>query len=107
MLCAAQALIGAQQGCVFEEGGGLAGFKVGCHWGRRAVLLPILLLFGLFPFLVLPIALGCQGRLDNDGGVLSQVLATGRLGSHDGLGAVHSGKGLAVQLTPGLLPAPH
>ena len=95
------------QGCVFEEGRGLVGFKVGFHWSRRAVLLPILLLFGLFPFLGLPIALGCQGRLDYDGWVLFQVLATGRLGCHDGLGAVHYRKELAVQLTSGLLPALH
>lgn len=67
MFCANQALIGALQGCVFEGWGGLgrgvAGFRVGCHRGN--VLLPILLLFGLFPRLVLllalPILIGCQG----------------------------------------------
>lgn len=66
--------------------------------------------FRLFSFCVVLFSLaalhGCLRRLHEDGGLLSQVLTTGWLGGHDGLGTVHPGRGLAAQISTRLLPAP-
>lgn len=46
-----------------------------------------------------------QGILNDDGGVLTEVLAGVWLGSHDGLSAVHSGRGLVAEFAVGFPPA--
>lgn len=103
MLGAAQTLFGPASGGRLEERGGVRRMKMpvrfrpfilhGCS-ARLSVLRSLLARFGR------------QRRLHDDGGPLPQVLACGRLGRHDGLGAVHPGRGLAVEVPVRLLPAP-
>lgn len=77
--------------------------------GRRGVVLHVvpngLCGDGGTVFCPLPVLLR-QRRLHDDGGPLPQVLARGRLGGHDGLGAVHPGRRLAAEVAVRLLPAP-
>lgn len=54
----------------------------------------------------LPILLGWKRSLHLDVGPLSQVLDPGWLGGHDGLGTVHPGRGLGLQIAVCLLPSP-
>lgn len=103
MLGAAQTLFGPASGGRLEERGGVS---------RRKMLvcfLPVLLHSRSARLSVLRSLLarfGCQRRLHDDGGPLLQVLACGWLGRHDGLGAVHPGRGLAAEVPVRLPPAP-
>lgn len=106
VLGAAQALLGALHGGgLLEESRGVTGRSV-----RIQDRLLLLLLFSLYALLLcVPfyhrVLFGSQRRLHDDGGPLPQVLPAGRLGRHDGLGAVHPGRRLAAQVAVGLLPA--
>lgn len=103
MLGAAQTLFGPASGGGLEERGGVRRRKMlvrflpsvlhsrSARLGTRRSLL---------------VRFGRQRRLHDDGGPLPQVLACGRLGRHDGLGAVHPGRGLGVEVPVRLLPAP-
>lgn len=112
MLCAAQTLSGAVYGLGFEERWGVSGRKVRINqllrrWGCLGPFLPFSLsipLGVLRSFLIL--CFSFQRRRHDDGGPLLQVLASGGLSSYDGLCTVHPRRGLAVQVSMRLLPAP-
>lgn len=72
---------------------------------RRGLCLRLLFLSDISTSLCVVRGLGRQRRLHDDGGQLSQVLTVGRLRGDDGLGAVHPGRGYAVEVSFGLLPA--
>lgn len=110
MLCTAQTLFGPLQDRVLEESWGLSArrVRVNVHlWWRDLLLLCFLV--GVSTFLRVLclhlIRLRPQGRLHDDGGHLSEVLSAGWLSGHDGLGTVHPGRGLTVQIPAALLPA--
>lgn len=69
---------------------------------RQNALLP-LLPFGLAS---VPGVVHLRGRLHDDGGPLPQILPVRRLGGHDGLCAVHPGRGSVVEVAVGVFPAP-
>lgn len=107
MLGAAHALFGPVNGRVFEEGRGVR-LKVAwinhmCWWGC-VIFLPYFSLVIERPSF--PLLIGRKKRLHLDVGTLPQVLDPGRLGGHDGLGAVHPGRGLGLQIAVRLLPSP-
>lgn len=99
VLGAAQTLFGPASGGRLEERGGVR---------RRKMLvcfLPFLLHSRFARLGILRSLLARQRTLHDDGGLLPQVLACGWLGRHDGLGAMHPGRGLAVEVPVCLLPA--
>lgn len=118
VLCATETLNGALQNPVFLQEMWFARWRVAAlyRWfSRNRVWIEwwwcIYCLFLLLPFalfcipLFFHLAVCGLWYLDDDCRVLFEVLAAGRLGAHDGFGAVHSGWWFTVQLTVGLFPA--
>lgn len=112
MLCTAQTLFGLSEGHVLKQRGGVGRRRRGIRidvllrwWDRFHLLFLLAVCTFLRALLLHLVRLGRQRGLYDDGGHLSELLPAGRLSGHDGLGAVHPGRRLTVQISTALLPA--